>query len=186
MLELMEEYSELFPEKNVDGTLLQEVETSTEDAALVTQFKGRCHKCGEYGHMAKNCTEHTSGERENGDRRNGRETRECYYCHKIGDLKRDCRKLKAKMASEENEEDNEDIGPVVYEDVEGVVLATVEIPQMVGCCHSCKPVLHGIPYCKRITEGFTESNIIKHTEPIDCTKIEAHGKEESHGKHGKH
>ena len=75
-------------------------------------FKGKCHKCGVYGHMASKCRAGGNrgsfqsgrggrggrgrfGGRGRGGGRSGGFAGNCFYCGMIGHTKRDCRKLKA-------------------------------------------------------------------------------------------
>jgi hypothetical protein len=69
------------------------------DAALSAQaggFKGRCHNCGQTGHLKRDCPNPKKG---SGDKK---ETRKCYYCHKVGHIKEDCRKLKREQKEAAN------------------------------------------------------------------------------------
>ncbi len=53
------------------------------------QFKGRCNKCGTYGHKAKYCNNDLNG------KTNEKNKLSCQFCKKPGHVKRDCYKFKA-------------------------------------------------------------------------------------------
>ena len=70
--------------------------SSTEDALLATQFKGRCRKCGQYGHKGADCPEKKS---ENSTPSTTGSTTpifqgNCRYCGKKGHKEAQCRKKK--------------------------------------------------------------------------------------------
>lgn len=50
--------------------------------AFKKQYKGRCGKCGEYGHKRENCTENRKG--------NSSFNGHCYYCGEKGHIKSNC------------------------------------------------------------------------------------------------
>jgi hypothetical protein len=54
------------------------------------QFKGRCKKCGKYGHMVKDCHGDESNDNQQGNGFQG----ECFYCKKKGRKKQDCYEFK--------------------------------------------------------------------------------------------
>ena len=81
------------------------IEEDTDERELIGLFaggfKGKCHKCGKYGHKARDCREGSGGGRGNGagggsNFKKFKENRTCYYCKEKGHIARDCPKLKAK------------------------------------------------------------------------------------------
>ena len=73
-------------------------EDKEEKALVMTQFKGRCWKCGKYGHKGADCRSMNKGK---STYFNGK----CNYCHKQGHKEADCRKKKADQANISKEED---------------------------------------------------------------------------------
>ena len=74
-------------------------------AAWKKQYKGRCGKCGEYGHKSGDCPENSDKPSSSTGNTNEKKfDGECYYCHKKGHRKADCRKLKADNAKKQKEE----------------------------------------------------------------------------------
>ena len=93
ILELGDEYNDLFPDKAETGVTLQEGNSGTE-SALVGQFKGKCDNCGKWGHKRADCPDRkTSNNNKDGNRnwkkkknwkdkksdRSDKETRRCHY-----------------------------------------------------------------------------------------------------------
>ena len=65
-------------------------------AAFQKQYKGRCGKCGEYGHKSGNCPENRKG--------NSSFNGSCYYCGEKGHVKSNCEvKRKADAMKNSNE-----------------------------------------------------------------------------------
>jgi len=73
-------------EKNKDK------ESDDEEKALYgnKQFKGRCNKCGAYGHKGADCTK--TSQQTNGNK--GKFPGKCHYCKKYGHKILDCLKQK--------------------------------------------------------------------------------------------
>ena len=66
---------------------MSDVEEEAETALFSKQFKGRCHKCGKWGHKSTDCKENKGGERNSGggNNRGGQRTsKKCTHCGKTG------------------------------------------------------------------------------------------------------
>ena len=77
-----------------------------QDTALVSylkNFKGRCYKCGEFGHKKENFPKLRS--KTNNDR-SGRFNGTCFYCGKRGHRKSECREWKKKLEEMKSESTN--------------------------------------------------------------------------------
>ena len=88
-------------------------ESEEEEHALYAggQFKGRCNKCGKYGHKAVACrgskpgddkTKPAYGGRKPGGFNSGKFTGECHYCKKTGHKASDCFKKKREQGEHAN------------------------------------------------------------------------------------
>ena len=66
-----------------------------EDTALVANFKGRCNKCGNFGHKAADCKNNDR------DKDSDKFTGKCQYCEKTGHHKSECRKYKTDKKKQE-------------------------------------------------------------------------------------
>ena len=101
-LDLEKVYNDINGKKDEDDDDRGEKEhTDKAFAAYSKQFKGRCRKCGKYGHMGKDCRNQGNGH-QGGNKQSGykgkhskdtkRFTGKCFYCNKPGHLKQDCKK----------------------------------------------------------------------------------------------
>ena len=80
--------------------IIKNEEADLEEKALIAfkkQYKGRCSKCGEYGHK--------SGDWKCSESENNQDSRKCYYCGKPGHIKAQCKKREADMADKETEKE---------------------------------------------------------------------------------
>ena len=61
--------------------------------ALFTEFSGKCHICGQWGHRKADCPNKRSGGKPGGDKSNGKKkfNGNCNRCHKYGHKKQDCK-----------------------------------------------------------------------------------------------
>jgi len=75
--------------------------------AFVQNFKGRCHKCGTYGHKGVNCPENKTSESNTQFRRGT-----CWFCEKQGHLIFDCKELQQMRA----ERTKKEVANVAFED----------------------------------------------------------------------
>lgn len=73
-------------------------------AAFKKQYKGRCSKCGEYGHKSADCSERNKSSGAGNSSENKKFDGECYYCGKKGHRKSECRKLVADNAKKQKEQ----------------------------------------------------------------------------------
>ena len=94
-------------------------DSDDEESAFVAggKFKGRCYKCGRFGHKSVNCpNSHGTQNSKNGQKFNGK----CFYCGKWGHRKSECRKLL------EDRKGNENANVVHQESDEGEIAFIVE------------------------------------------------------------
>ena len=73
--------------------------SGTKDALSATQFKGRCRRCGTFGHKAVDCPEKKNDQKPTSNDSISTKTpkkfnRNCYYCSKKGHREADCFKKK--------------------------------------------------------------------------------------------
>ena len=111
-LDLEKVYNDIHGEKDDDegnGKGKKE-HTDRAFAAYTKQFKGRCRKCGKYGHMAKDCRNPGNGNQGGNGGRSFSEkkkfTGKCFYCDKPGHQKKDCRKRIADQRNRTNDQGN--------------------------------------------------------------------------------
>ena len=83
------------------------------EAALITMFKGRCYKCGNFGHKSADCPtkigDSKSNQRGNSNPSNDKPKKfrgKCWKCGKYGHSKRDCTQNDASNIA--NDEDNDE------------------------------------------------------------------------------
>ena len=84
-------------------------------------FKGKCNKCGKWGHKAKDC--HSNGNNNNGNNNGKRFTGKCNYCNKVGHKEAACwKKQRDEKAGEkantaiDNEATKEDVVLMAFDD----------------------------------------------------------------------
>ena len=75
----------------------RKVSEENETVLLFNQFKGRCHKCGEFGHKAVTCKKQSRGNENRGIK--------CHHCGKIGHRKAECWKLHGRTGSSNKNEE---------------------------------------------------------------------------------
>ena len=83
-------------------------ESEDEKALFGAQFKGRCNKCGKWGHKGADCRSKDGDKQGSKDKPNGYGNKkkfdgECHFCHKKGHMKRDCFKWKKEQGEQANQ-----------------------------------------------------------------------------------
>ena len=132
IMELQDEYSDLYPHKAKTGLTMREddsdeecsddEESSSDDdsngdkALYAGYYKGRCNRCGGWGHKASQCPTKKGHAQPSGVGSN-REFRRCHYCKEKGHIVKNCPTLKAKK-EQESEEDT----AVVMEEIGDCIL----------------------------------------------------------------
>ncbi|MCP4371035.1 MAG: hypothetical protein GY797_23415, partial [Deltaproteobacteria bacterium] len=76
------------PEEEIENHALWHQAKTGKKGNHLHQFKGRCNKCGKYGHKAKEC-------RPGGIEKSVENPRVCHFCGKPGHIMKYCYKLKA-------------------------------------------------------------------------------------------
>ena len=98
-----------------------------EQALITAKFKGRCNKCGKFGHKAKDCRLNI----ENDNKKNNPKKKfsgKCFHCGKLGHREADCWSKHGKpedrvnTANESEEEDNYEEVLISMEDVINLLL----------------------------------------------------------------
>ena len=85
--DVCQKLSEKFEKMRLRKKLKEDTDDEDEQALFTTKLKGRCNKCGKFGHKAKDC-------RLNMDRKEQQEkkkfTGKCFHCGKVGHKEADC------------------------------------------------------------------------------------------------
>ena len=85
--DVRQKLSEKFEKMRLRKKLKEDTDDEDEQALFTTKLKGRCNKCGKFGHKAKDC-------RSNMDRKEQQEkkkfTGKCFHCGKVGHKEADC------------------------------------------------------------------------------------------------
>jgi hypothetical protein len=116
--DLTQTYNEL----NVD----EDLDDEAKEVAMVAykkKYKGRCNKCGKWGHPSSKCSYKKMSSKDNdGDDDEDKPWHRnlvCNYCGKKGHIKRNCRKFKQEEEAKEEEEDSsideDDMAGIAYE-----------------------------------------------------------------------
>ena len=96
---LRSKYNKLKVKLNLSDKEDEEGEEKALAARFKKQFKGRCQKCGKWGHKSADCR----GKTEEGENKNKEQKPkfkgDCHYCGKTGHRAADCFKKKADEAS---------------------------------------------------------------------------------------
>ena len=88
--ELTTKYQRILKARKVKEEDLNE-DNEDDTALLAGKFKGRCRKCGKFGHKAAQCKSTTSNSNlQNTNNGNNRFNDKCYICGRYGHTKAEC------------------------------------------------------------------------------------------------
>ena len=131
---LRDELNLKFERMNGKRTIDSNTNDEGETALFAGGFKGKCNKCGRYGHKAKDCRSNSNGNSSGNNNNNGSRkfNGECHYCGKKGHMKKDCFK---KKCDDEERKRNEQANVGTDNDNEEMVFMAFDYP---WCCETHK------------------------------------------------
>ena len=118
--DVRQKLSEKFEKMKIRKKIKEDSEDEDDQALFTTKFKGRCNKCGKFGHKAKDC-------RSTSDTHQGKTkkfTGKCHHCRKMGHKEADCWAKHGKPT--DNANTAEERGTVDVNDDNNIALISVE------------------------------------------------------------
>ena len=135
--DIRQKLSEKYEKMRLRRKFKEDSDDEDERALFVAKFKGRCNKCGKFGHKAKDCRSNVDNDKEKNQKK--KFTGKCFHCGKSGHKEADCWAKhgkpgeRANTAEEENEieSDEETVLITIEEDVDFAGV-TVTVPKKVN------------------------------------------------------
>ena len=135
--DIRQKLSEKYEKMRLRRKFKEDSDDEDERALFVAKFKGRCNKCGKFGHKAKDCRSNVDNDKEKNQRK--KFMGKCFHCGKSGHKEVDCWAKhgkpgeRANTAGEENEieSDEETVLITIEEDVDFAGV-TVTVPKKVN------------------------------------------------------
>ena len=121
--DVRQKLSEKYEKMRLRKRFKDDSDDEDEQALFATKFKGRCNKCGKFGHKAKDCRSNT----ENGNKKNNPKKKfsgKCFHCGKMGHKEADCWSKHGKpddKVNTANESEEEDDTEEVLISMEGII-----------------------------------------------------------------
>ena len=132
--DVCQKMSEKFEEIRLRKKVKEDTDDKEEQALFTTKFKGRCNKCGKFGHKAKVCRSNVDkiDQQENKKKFTGK----CFHCGKVEHCEADCwakhgkpndkaNTAEDKSSNDDDIDSNDDAVLISIEDIAGVDFAGI-------------------------------------------------------------
>ena len=86
--DVRQKLSEKYEKMRLRKKFKDESDDDEEQALFATKFKGRCNKCGKFGHKAKDCRSNIDNDKEKNQKK--KFAGKCFYCGKVGHREANC------------------------------------------------------------------------------------------------
>ena len=117
--DVRQKLSEKYEKMRLRRKFREDSDDEEERALFVAKFKGRCNKCGKFGHKAKDCRSNIINDKEK--KQKNKFTGKCFHCGKVGHKEANCWIQHGKPGERANTAEDDDV-----ESDEETVLITME------------------------------------------------------------